>query len=78
LLTTVIEEVYGKSCKASNTLLGVIGSCNSLAPVALKIAFATTAPMQIIAGSPPPCGGSFFASIKNGSILGNHENFGSS
>ena len=42
---------------ASSTLSGVNGTLNSLAPVALKMAFPTAAPTAIMAGSPPPWGG---------------------
>jgi hypothetical protein len=41
---------------AASILSGVIGSWYNLEPVASKTAFAITAPMQIIAGSPPPWG----------------------
>ena len=40
--------------RASLILSGVIGSCNTRAPVASNTALAITAPIQIMGGSPPP------------------------
>jgi hypothetical protein len=36
------------------TRAGVIGNCTTRAPTASNTAFATTAPVVMIAGSPPP------------------------
>ena len=59
------------------TRAGVIGSSKRRTPVASKIAFAITAPMVIIAGSPPPCGSGSPQSTSTVSISGTHEKRGS-
>ncbi len=61
---------------ASVTLVGVMGNWSSRAPVAAQMALATTAPMVMIAGSPPPCGAAFLSSTKYVSICGSHEKRG--
>ena len=53
-----------------------MGSWYSRAPLASNIALATTAPMLIMAGSPPPWAGEFFASISTVSISGSQEKRG--
>ena len=52
---------------------GVMGSCSSLAPVASNTAFAINPPLQMMAGSPPPCAPDSCASRITVSISGNQE-----
>src|ERR1035441_7866664 len=44
-------------CSAAWMRSGVMGNWSSRAPVRSYIALAITAPMRMMAGSPPPCGG---------------------
>ena len=64
------------SAKAFLIRSGVMGSSNNLAPVASKMAFAITPPMQTMGGSPPPAGGISEFSISTVSIFGSHEKRG--
>jgi hypothetical protein len=63
-------------CRAALTRSGVMRSCSSFAPVASWTAVASTPPMQVMAGSPPPLGGSAGLGTITVSILGTHENRG--
>jgi hypothetical protein len=62
-----------QACRIASLILsGVMGSWYSLAPVSSKTAFAITAPMQTMAGSPPPWGAAS-VSMSTVSISGSRE-----
>src|SRR3972149_6245221 len=71
------ERQPGQSfAMAASTRAGVMGSRSTWTPVASKIAFATTAPMLMMAGSPPPFGASSSLATNTVSIVGTQENRG--
>ena len=58
------------------TLSAVMGNCIIRTPAESKMALAITAPIVMMAGSPPPCGFSFLASMMTVSIRGSREKRG--
>ena len=72
------DPAHAIAAIALRTRSGVMGNWSRRAPVASWIALATTAPMMIMAGSPPPWAGSSFRSSRTVSIFGKDEKRGSS